>query len=424
MAVWWLPGPATEGSSAAPAPPCGAGAAEEPAVAGAVSHQTTTTATHFNRLLVAPPPAPLPAKAISFSPPERAALHTALSAAAPLPPEAAPLPAKAAALPATGSPSASKGPPAVAGEAHFAAGEADPEEPVVLPSATLALEIKRFVDDLQETGSYTGVAAFMVFALLKQLRVFVWHGSQREDIIAKYAPWASTQIPAAAPFEAIACRLSVSDAGVYSHHIVEDPREVNHWVACVDQGGRHGDGAEADDEETLTFQAIYLSFNRIVTCTVCDGDCGLDVLCLMGGLSRCRLQRDSLRTELSAFVLKHAGNRALISILFQLVEVTEHLGLFELAAAGAELVVDDAHHGDGEAPRPIRARDFTEEELCAVRWKCKFNTASPEMLQTLMRALPEWCIQSAVQDYKAREPEPTPSKIQATFPPLARPPPE
>ena len=372
--------------------------------------------------MVAPPPAPLPAKAISFSPPERAALHTAWSAAAPLPPEAAPPPAKAAALPATGSPSASKGPPAVAGEAHFAALQADPEEPVMLPSATLAAEINRFVDDLQETWSYTGVVAFMVFALLKQLRVFVWYGSQREDIIARYAPWASTQILAAAPFEAIACRLTVSDAGVVSHHIVEDPREVNHWVACVDQGGRHGDGAsrhgdgaEADDEETLTFQAVYLSFDRIVTWTVCDGDCGLDVLCLMGGLSRCRLQRDSLRTELSAFVVKHAGNRALISILFQLVEVTEHLGMFELAAAGAELVVDDAHHGDGEAPRPIRARDFTEEEMCAVIWKCKLNKASPEYLQILMRALPEWCIQSAVQDYKAREPEPTPVKSKPPF---------
>ena len=214
----------------------------------------------------------------------------------------------------------------MAGEAHFAALEADPEEPVMLPNATLVAEINRFADDLQETGSYTGVAAFMVFALLKQLRVFVWYGSQREDIIAKYAPWGSTQIPTAAPFEAIACRLTVSDAGVVSHHIVEDPREVNHWVACVDQGGRHGDGAEADDEETLTFQAMYLSFNRIVTWTVCDGDCGLDVLCLMGGLSRCRLQRDSLRTELSAFLVKHAGNRALSSVLLQLVEVKEQLG--------------------------------------------------------------------------------------------------
>ena len=71
----------------------------------------------------------------------------------------------------------------MAGEAHFAAGEADPEEPVMLPNATLAAEINRFVDDLQETGSYTGVAAFMVFALLKQLRVLVWYGTQREHIL-------------------------------------------------------------------------------------------------------------------------------------------------------------------------------------------------------------------------------------------------
>ena len=72
----------------------------------------------------------------------------------------------------------------------------------MLPSATLAAEINRPVDELQETGSYTGVAAFMVFALLSQWRVFVWYGSQREDIFAKYAPWTSSS-----------CRLSVSDAG-------------------------------------------------------------------------------------------------------------------------------------------------------------------------------------------------------------------
>ena len=141
----------------------------------------------------------------------------------------------------------------------------------------------------------------------------------------------------------------------------------------------------------------------------------MDVLCLMSGLSRCRLQRDSLRTELSASIVKHAGNRALISILFLRVEVTEHLGLFELAASGAELVVDGAHHGDGGAPRPIRARGFTDEELCAVRWKCKFYTASTEVLQILMRALPEWCIHGAVQDYNARELEPTPVKSKPPF---------
>ena len=50
-----------------------------------------------------------------------------------------------------------------------------------------------------------------------------------------------------------------------------------------------------------------------------------------------------------------------------------------------------------------------------MRWKCKLNMASPEVFQTLMRALPEWCIQCAVQDYKARKPEPTPVKSKPHF---------
>ena len=35
---------------------------------------------------------------------------------------------------------------------------------------------------------------------------------------------------------------------------------------------------------------------------------------------------------------------------FELVDATDNVGLFELAAPGTGLLADDAHHGDGEAP--------------------------------------------------------------------------
>ena len=80
----------------------------------------------------------------------------------------------------------------------------------------------------------------------------------------------------------------------------------------------------------------------------------------MLGWRCCKQNRDTLRTELAAFALKHIGNRAFVAMLFSLGELTSHLGLFELdsagaelLAAGAELVVGaakESHHGDGGGP--------------------------------------------------------------------------
>ena len=45
-----------------------------------------------------------------------------------------------------------------------------------------------------------GVFAFLLLALLKRLRVYVWYGDRREDIVAQYAPWAVRYITDESPF--------------------------------------------------------------------------------------------------------------------------------------------------------------------------------------------------------------------------------
>ena len=76
---------------------------------------------------------------------------------------------------------------------------------------------------------------------------------------------------------------------------------------------------------------------RIVK-TVADGDCGLDVMCLMLGWRRCKQNRDLLRNELCAFALMHIANRAFVAMLHEVGELREHLGLFELDSAGKALL--------------------------------------------------------------------------------------
>ena len=265
------------------------------------------------------PPKPPPPPVRPISPPRRAALLVG-HAAAPCPPlleqaKALAVPPKAMVMahPAAGAP------------AEGAEGE---EEVIVgeLVSEHLARTIHAFVDDVSAPRRYIGIAAILLFALLYKLRVRVWFGAVHEDVVDKYASWATAFITKPASFEVIGCRIT--DDGIC---MVENAKDVNHWVACVaTDARRHGDGEPSPSDTTQTLQGLYLSLNRIVVFTVADGDCGFDVMCLMIGAPRRVTTRTKLRTCVGGFLLKHAGNRAVVAAMFGLAEITLHLGMFEL----------------------------------------------------------------------------------------------
>ena len=116
---------------------------------------------------------------------------------------------------------------------------------------------------------------------------------------------------------------------------------------------------------------------RIVK-TIANGDCGLDVMCLMLDWSRCDQNRNVLRSEMAAFALRHLGNRAFIAMLAGVGESRTHLGLIELGQTGAELL-EEAQPGDGDGPpagagTPEAAqRHFSDEESIAVTWTCRLE---------------------------------------------------
>ena len=255
--------------------------------------------------------------------------------------------------------------------------------------------------------------AFLVFALRRRVRVFVWYGTRREDIVETYAPWALQFMSEEVAFEAIATRTD--ENGICHILTTNSGRETNHWVACVKKGVKDGDREYvASEKAAVDLQHFYFSQGYIVILTVADGDCGFDVMCLMSGEPRRLAARNALRTELRNFVLKHAGNRALVSCMSTLGEVSVHVGLLELAAAGAALVGDinvHAHHGDGVGDAVHAhhgdgvggSRSFGDEERSAVKWKCRLHLASPETVDNVLRRLPDWSIKQAVQEYKQRE---------------------
>ena len=133
------------------------------------------------------------------------------------------------------------------------------------------------------------------------MRVRVWYGQRCEDLLAVHAPWANNAISKNALCHAVCCRVSGSgDLG----SIEAEALNTNHWVAAYPAGGHApslGEGGpvlslgEGESEATTEFYATYLSLSLHIAKTVMDGDCGLDVMCLMLSYKQ---NRDLLRNEL------------------------------------------------------------------------------------------------------------------------------
>ena len=174
--------------------------------------------------------------------------------------------------------------------------------------------------------------------------------------------------------------------------------------------------------ESPLFHALYASLGINVIETVAEGDCGLDVACMMLRQPRGRLRRNTLRCELCAFALEHVGNRALVACLHGLGEFKANLGFFDLESSAELLlarlhhgsgenafVAEAGHHGDGDAVVPAapapetdhtgavivseaskdNEKRFFEEEIEAIKWKCQLQKSSSEFVHALLRKLPK-----------------------------------
>ena len=103
-------------------------------------------------------------------------------------------------------------------------------------------------------------------------------------------------------------------------------------------------------------------------------------------------------------------------MLYGVGELTQHLGLFELDSAGAEVLVEAPAelvgviplHGDGGAPLAdtgtpqATQRKFSDEEMQALKWKCRLQKSGPEIVTQMLSRLPEECIKRAAEEYRSR----------------------
>ncbi|CAK0856984.1 unnamed protein product, partial [Prorocentrum cordatum] len=295
--------------------------------------------------------------------------------------------------------------------------DVDPVENLVAASGVhnerAAAELNRVAIAMEEPRGYIGIAMFVISALRYRARVFLWYGDTCEDALVKYAPWANDAVSVVAKCHAVSCAFR-DDGSVRG--LDDEALRTNHWVAGfpLDGGGAPAGASLAESmcEETRFFYAQYLSHSVQLVATVTDGDCGLDVMCFMLGWNRSSVNRDALRCELCAYILEHAGNRAFVAMLRHTGEIDNHLGLYELDAAGAALVAarpTEHRHGDGgaegallEVPQQAE-RHYSEEEARALRWKCDLRTAAREIIVGMLKRLPDECANAMVREHATRD---------------------
>ena len=185
-----------------------------------------------------------------------------------------------------------------------------------------------YADQVQKTGKYVGIFAFVVWACARRRRVQLLFGNGLLDIITTYAPWAlgataTCAIPRVAAFcKVFRCNLDGVDHVVVRHLLNNaDLANGNHWVAAIpcpglDKsacaflhppcGGRRCAGGPSGHCVGPLRSAAAANNLTIVT-TTANGDCAFDVMAFWDGAARNLACWKRLRIEIANMVREHAA---------------------------------------------------------------------------------------------------------------------
>ena len=211
------------------------------------------------------------------------------------------------------------------------------KHPCAQPSVTMTAAKRRLArDKIQDTGialardirqpnKYIGYVAFVLFALRYKCRPCYWEGSTKHSFLDTYCRWAlDTLCLHECPFAAIACGLQENSDGYTECVQISDDcplTKLVHYVAAVDLGNAHLWSDSVVLPEGSAFANFYMACGVHYVPTVCDGDCGMDVMCLMLGRPRTKHERTQLRADLSDYLLDSLKYDWMIDILLVTCEI-------------------------------------------------------------------------------------------------------
>jgi hypothetical protein len=148
--------------------------------------------------------------------------------------------------------------------------------------------------------TYVGYSFFLLLALAKECRPVMWEGESRVDLLEAYAPWALARCHTGCAIDGVCCCLKATESGYAQLRPVSEEAplsECSHFVASIP-----ADGMDVDSEGT-SIQSFYGRLGRVILGTVMDGDCGLDVACMMLGIPQTLQARRQLREDCIQFMI-------------------------------------------------------------------------------------------------------------------------
>ena len=239
----------------------------------------------------------------------------------------------------------------------------------------------------------------------------MWEGGNKCCVIEHFAPWAKDMCPNECGYAAIPCALQRNPSDVVECVQISEGTplsEMSHYVAGVDipSAPTTAVAAEATLDATA-FAAFYTSLGVHYLPTVCDGDCGLDAMCLIMGIERNLHERTKLRVELSDYLLHRLDQSWMIDILIATQELDPEdvkLARSDEIQIGQEVMLDlDAFEtavaaiavDDGGELEPV-----SEEAMNAMRWASKLDDDGSVL--ELVRSLPIQVVQEQIRLWNAR----------------------
>jgi len=163
-------------------------------------------------------------------------------------------------------------------------------------------------EEIRAPQKYLGQSAFALFALLRGCRPKIWEGGYLVDIVDTYcrgAPKAKGCINQCL-VNGVCCHfngcLPSGEAQLTPVSERLPLNRANHYIgACLESAA-----VAADVGRETSISNFYRRKGVIILGTVTDGDCGVDLMCMMIGLEQNPENRRVLREQLGDFLISEA----------------------------------------------------------------------------------------------------------------------
>ena len=273
---------------------------------------------------------------------------------------------------------------------------------------TLAREIRK-------PRAYIGYSAFVLMGLLKKARPWVWEGESKIDLMSTFTPWALVDYKIDCAVDAVCCVVEAQPGGYAQLFPISEVRPLElcrHFVACA----TIGDAMDELDEKVTEFERLYSQKGVVVLGTVCDGDCGIDVMTQMLSLPQTLKARNQLRIDLSDYLIARIDEPWMHDLMVLCGELRPDV-LVKFRSEGTVIpdgasvkeaffavtaVADAASNTTDNIEAAARANLAKDDDtLAAMRWSTGLQDEGA--LLSLIQELPIQIVHEQINLYQARE---------------------